>query len=84
MADSSDALYAPVLVALRMERASVIFSLDHGCVDRACITTCGVLWTSRTVVVAGVGACSATVALGEYQGVAKARWLLRHHDDVML
>ncbi len=28
---------------------------------------------------------SATVAFGEYQGVLRlARWLLRHHDDVIL
>jgi len=27
---------------------------------------------------------SATVAFKEYRGVLQARWLLRHHPDVML
>ncbi|XHX76467.1 MAG: transposase [Stenomitos frigidus ULC029] len=45
----------------------------------------GLLRTSRTFVVAGVGANSATVAFSEYQGLLrKARWLLRYHRDVML
>jgi len=74
-----------VLVALR-DGKGIGYSLGHGCVDRALHNSpvSGVLWTSRTVVVAGLEHGSATVALGEYQGVAKARWLLRHHDDVML
>jgi len=45
----------------------------------------GLLWASRAIVWRVLEHGSATVAFKEYQPLLrKARWLLRHHHDVML
>jgi hypothetical protein len=84
------ALYVPlVLIALsRWQEHRLYLALDttvlwgRYCMIHLSVVCCGravpLLWR---VLEHG----SATVAFGEYQGILrKARWLLRHHHDVML
>jgi len=69
------ALYVPlVLAAIVSGKASVVFSPGHDSLWERLLhdsSVGGVLWTSRSPVVAGIGACLCHGSFYEYQGMLR-------------
>ena len=85
-----EALYLPLVMAALSgwQSQRVYLALDTTVLwDRYCMIHLSVVCCGRAIPLLWrvLDHNSATVAFGEYQGILrKARWLLRHHPDVML